>query len=91
MRDQGEALMDVFREIGAIRHLPCECDEAQALIEKLRACITENFYTCTADILKGLGQMYAAGGEMTENIDRAGGKGTAEFSHRAIEAYLRAH
>lgn len=41
------------------------------------------------DILLSLGTRYAAGGEFTENIDRAGGKGTAEFADRAIRAYCR--
>lgn len=88
MKDKGAALMDIFREMGAVRPAAPDSDEAQALIEKLRACITENFYTCTPEILRGLGQMYVCGGEMTDNIDAAGGKGTAEFAHRAIEIYV---
>ena len=51
--------------------------------------ITEHFYTCTKEILNGLGKMYSAGGEFTENIDRAGGSGTAEFTAKAIEVYCR--
>ncbi|MBQ8821863.1 MAG: TipAS antibiotic-recognition domain-containing protein [Lachnospiraceae bacterium] len=31
--------------------------------------------------------MYAGGGSVTENIDKAGGKGTAEFVEKAIEIY----
>ena len=31
--------------------------------------------------------MYIAGDSMTENIDAAGGEGTAQFAHRAIEIY----
>ena len=31
--------------------------------------------------------MYAAGGAMTDNIDRAGGAGTADFAARAIAVY----
>ena len=37
----------------------------------------------------GLGQMYAAGDEMNENIDRAGGAGTGDFARRAIEIYCK--
>jgi hypothetical protein len=37
----------------------------------------------------GLGQMYIAGDSMTDNIDAAGGEGTAEFAHKAIEVYCR--
>jgi hypothetical protein len=31
--------------------------------------------------------MYSGGGEMTENIDRAGGKGTAKFAGEAVRIY----
>ena len=41
-------------------------------MKKLQDYITANYYTCTKNILSGLGQMYAAAGEMTENIDAAG-------------------
>ena len=34
-------------------------------------------------------EKYAAGGEMTENIDAAGGKGTAEFAAKAIAEYCK--
>jgi DNA-binding transcriptional MerR regulator len=87
LRSTGDGLMDIFTEIGAIRHTAPESAEAQALVEKLRRYITDHYYTCTPQILRGLGQLYIAGDEMTENINRAGGDGTAEFAHRAIEIY----
>lgn len=63
-------------------------DEAvQKQVEKLQNYITDNFYTCTYKILAYLGKMYAGGGSMTENVDKAGGKGTAEFVEKAIEIY----
>ena len=49
----------------------------------------KNYYTCTKQILRGLGQMYIAGDSMTDNINAAGGDGTAEFAHRAIEIYCK--
>ena len=85
----GDGLMDIFRELGAVRHLSPEAPEAQALVAKLQAYITEHYYTCTPQILKGLGMMYIAGDAMTENINNAGGEGTAEFAHKAIEAYVQ--
>ncbi len=51
--------------------------------------ITQNFYTCTNEILSGLGKMYAGGGDFTKNIDSYGGEGTAEFAHQAIEIYCK--
>lgn len=89
LRSTGDALMDIFVEIGAIRHTAPTSPEAQALVAKLQDFITAHYYTCTKQILRGLGQMYAAGGEMTDNIDRAGGIGTAQFAHEAIEVYCK--
>lgn len=87
MRSIGDALMEIFAEFGAIRHLSPASEEAQALVAKLQNFITEHYYTCTKQILRGLGQMYIAGDSMTENIDKAGGDGTAELTHQAIEVY----
>ena len=89
MKDAGDALMDIFAQLGAIRHTSPASGEAQALVAKLQAFITEHYYTCTKQILRGLGQMYIAGDSMTENIDRSGGEGTAEFAHQAIEIYCK--
>ena len=61
--------------------------EAQALVKELQAYITENYYTCTNQILAGLGQMYVADERFKTNIDK-NGDGTAEFVSKAIEIYL---
>ena len=89
MQDAGDGLMDIFTKLGAIRHLSPASPEAQALVAKLQSFITEHYYTCTKQILRGLGQMYIAGDSMTENIDKAGGPGTAQFAHDAIEIYCK--
>ena len=89
MKAAGDALMALFAQFGAIRHTSPASGEAQALVAKLQGFITEHYYTCTKQILRGLGQMYIAGDSMTENIDNAGGKGTAEFAHQAIEVYCQ--
>ena len=81
--------MAIFAEIGQIRSLAPESAEAQALIAKLQGYITAHFYTCTPQILRGLGMMYIAGDEMTDNIDAAGGPGPAEFAHKAIEFFCK--
>ena len=85
----GDALMDIFAQFGRIRHLSPACEEAQVLVAKLQSFITANYYNCTKQILRGLGQMYIAGDSMTKNIDRAGGEGTAQFVHQAIEIYCK--
>ena len=88
-RDISLGMMDIFAEFGAIRTMDPASEEAQALVKKLQDYITENFYTCTDEILNGLGKMYSGGGEFTKNIDSYGGEGTAEFAHQAIEIYCK--
>ena len=80
-------MMDIFAEFGAIRNGDPASPEAQALVRKLQDFITAHYYTCTDQIRSGLGQMYAAGGEMTDNIDSYGGEGTAFFASRAIRVF----
>ena len=85
----GDALMDIFAKFGAIRQTSPASPEAQALVAELQNFISAHYYTCTKQILRGLGQMYIAGDSMTENIDKAGGPGTAQFAHNAIEIYCK--
>lgn len=86
-----EALYACFADFGALRGRAPSDVEVQKQVEALQACITANFYTCTPQILAGLGQMYAADPRFRENIDRAGGTGTAEFAAAAIAHYCKAH
>ena len=83
-------MMDIFRAFGEIRRQAPDSQEALALAKKLQAHITENYYTCTDEILLSLGSMYAGGGDMTANIDKVGGEGTAVFASQAIEAWIAA-
>ena len=64
-------------------------EDVQQQVKKLQDYITEHFYTCTGQILAYLGKMYNGGGSMTENIDAAGGAGTADFVAEAIKIYCR--
>ena len=59
---------------------------AQALVQRLQAHITENYYHCTSQILAGLGQMYVADERFRNNIDKHG-PGTAQFICEAIGIY----
>lgn len=83
------AILEVFREFGAVRHLPPYHPDVQAVVDKLRDCITQNYYTCTTPILAGLGEMYAADDRFQANIDAAGGPGTAQFAAQAIAYYCK--
>ena len=86
---EADGLMDIFRRLGEYRTGSPAAPEAQELIAELRQYICDHYYNCTPQILRGLGQMYIAGDEMTANIDRAGGEGTAQFASDAIEVYCK--
>ena len=64
-----------------------DSDDAQVLVKELQNYITENYYTCTKEILAGLGQMYVADERFKANINK-NGDGTAEFVSKAIENYI---
>ena len=89
-RALGDEMMGIFAALGRVRDGDPDAEDAQALVARLQGFITEHYYACTDEILLSLGQMYAAGGEFTENIDRAGGPGTADFACRAIQRYCEA-
>ena len=83
----GQQMMTIFAELGEHKDGDPESETVQALVAKLQNFITKHYYTCSRQILSGLGQMYAAGGDMTANIDKAGGKGTAAFASEAIRVF----
>lgn len=84
-----EETMEIFTQFGAMRGRDPSDDAVQAQVKKLQNFFNENFYDCTDKLLLGLGRMYAGGGEFTESIDNAAGKGTAEFVYRAIEYHCK--
>ena len=82
--------MAIFAEFAAAKANGARADsaEAQALAAKLQTHITANYYTCTNEILAGLGKMYVADERFRNNIDKYG-EGTAEFASEAIAVYCR--
>ena len=84
----GEGLERILEEFAICMNSGATPDlkESQNLVEKLQNYITENFYTCTNEILAGLGQMYVADERFKKNIDKHS-VGTAEFVSKAIEYY----
>lgn len=65
-----------------------ESDNAQALVKRLQDHISANYYTCTNEILAGLGQMYTADARFRASIDRHT-VGTADYVSKAITHYCR--
>ena len=82
-------MMDIFAQFGKIKDQRPDSEEAIGLAKKLQDHITENYYTCTNEILQSLGEMYAGGGDFTDNIDKVGGTGTAVFANEAIKALCK--
>ncbi len=83
--EANNGLMAIFVEFAACKNSGASADsaEAQVLVSKLQAHITANYYTCTDEILSGLGKMYVADERFKKNIDKYG-EGTAEFVADAI-------
>ncbi len=88
--DEGtDGLMAVFARMGALRDRDPSDSDVQTAVASLQAYITDNYYTCTKEILASLGEMYVADERFRKNIDEAGGDGTAEFTRRAIEIFTK--
>lgn len=80
-------LLTLFSELGELKHLTPNADEVQNRIAALQKFITDNYYVCTNKILSGLGEMYVGDERFKNNIDKAGGAGTADFVKQAIAVY----
>ena len=87
--EANDGLMAIFAEFAACKDSGASAcsNEAQALVAKLQAHITANYYTCTDEILAGLGKMYVADERFKKNIDKYG-EGTAEFAAEGIKIYV---
>ena len=91
--EANDGLIAIFAEFAACKDRGASDDSAaasaaaQALVAKLQAHITANYYTCTDEILAGLGQMYVADERFRKNIDKYG-EGTAEFAADTISIYF---
>lgn len=88
--EANDGMMAIFAEFSVCKQSGAMADstEAQALVAKLQSHITANYYTCTDEILAGLGKMYVADERFKKNIDKYG-EGTAEFAAEAIAEFYR--
>ena len=88
--EENDGLMAIFAEFAMLKNSGASADssEAQALVAKLQAHITANYYTCTDEILAGLGKMYVADERFKKNIDKYGDR-TAEFTEAAIAVFCQ--
>ena len=87
--EAAEGLMAIFAEFAECKNngYVANSPEVQSLVVKLQEYITQNYYTCTDEILAGLGKMYVADERFKKNIDKYG-EGTAEFASEGIGIYV---
>lgn len=87
-QEVNDGLMSVFAKFAECISNGTTADsvEAQALVIELQNYITDNYYTCTNEILIGLGQMYVADERFKNNIDKHT-PGTAEYVSEAIKIF----
>ena len=77
---------EIFRAFGACGDP--EGAEAQALVRRWQAHITQHHYHCTDGILACLGEMYANDPRFQENLDQYG-PGTAQRMSAAIAKFVQ--
>ena len=88
--EANDGLMAIFSEFAESKNngLSVDSIEVEVLVAKLQAHITANYYTCTNEILAGLGKMYVADERFKNNIDKYG-DGTANFVSEAITVFCQ--
>ena len=87
--EANDDMMAIFAKFATCKESGASANSAgaQALVAKLQAHITANYYTCTNEILAGIGKMYVADERFKKNIDKYG-EGTAEFAAEGIRIYV---
>lgn len=85
--DMGQ-MEDIFRGFAALVGTDPAAPEVQAQVKVWQDFITDNLYTCTDEILAGLGKMYVCDERFTANLDKYG-EGTAKLLSDAIAIYCK--
>ena len=83
------AMEAIFQGFAALRDKDPGDPEVQAQVKVWQDFITDNLYTCTKEILAGLGKMYVCDERFTANLDKHGA-GTAKLMSEAIKHYCEA-
>lgn len=78
-----ERIAELFKQ-----GVPAESAEVQGLVKEFQQFITDNFYNCTQDILKDLGEMYISDERFTAYFDKYGER-LAIFLNNAIRYYCK--
>ncbi|MDR3644941.1 MAG: MerR family transcriptional regulator [Clostridia bacterium] len=81
-----EEAQEIFDGLAECMDMGADCAQAQAMIGRWRAYISERYFDCKPEILKGLGQLYVSDERFTKNIDKTK-PGLASFIKQAIDIY----
>ena len=83
-----EKMQEIFGKFSSYlkEDIPSNDPKTQSLVCELQTFITNNFYTCTKEILKVLAMMYVCDSRFTEFID-IGGDGTSLYVLEAVKYY----
>lgn len=81
-----EDIQGIFKKFAENMDKKIDSKEVQNLVSEWQNCITENFYYCTNEILRGLGKMYVSDQRFTDNINKYK-DGLSLFINNAIEYY----
>ncbi|WP_196002071.1 MerR family transcriptional regulator [Clostridium sp. 1001271B_151109_B4] len=84
--DINQETNEIFKAFAKLRDCDPGSEGVQELVRTWQKYITDNFYTCTNEILAGLGLMYVQDERFKENLDK-NGEGTAKLMAEAIEIY----
>lgn len=77
---------EIYKKIAVLMDRDVSDVEVQAAVVEWRQYITDNFYTCTPEIFRGLGELYVSDERFTANIDKYK-PGLANFLQEAIGVY----
>lgn len=84
--DINQETSEIFKGFAELRNSDPGSEEVQELVRRWQKYITDNFYTCTNEILSGLGLMYVEDERFKENLDK-NGEGTVKLMAEAIKIY----
>ena len=82
----GKECTHIFEKFSENMQKSVDNPDVQSLVKEWQDFISTNFYKCTNEILKSLGQTYIKDVRFKNNIDKYG-EGLSEFISNAIEFY----
>ena len=85
--DMTSDMEDIFRKFAENAKCDPTGDKIQSLVKRWQAHITKYHYTCSDEVLSGLGEMYTGDERFAEYLNGFGG-GTAEIMSKGIKAYI---